>query len=86
MRELFKVRIFIPHSLRNHLRQFHSGQRRGKPSVAAQHVDARLNQRQSLKKLKNIHKLRQKQTKKIRYPFYFRYNQFRVRLQLGRQL
>ena len=41
---LLQVRVLAPHRLRYHLRQLHGCQCGREPPVAAQHVDARLDQ------------------------------------------
>ena len=42
VRQLLQVRVFAPHSLGHHLRQFHGGQSGGQPSVGGQHIDTSL--------------------------------------------
>ena len=42
MRQLFEVRVFVPHSLSQHLTQFHSSYGRTQPTIRTQNIDTSL--------------------------------------------
>ena len=42
MRQLFEVRVFVPHSLSQHLTQFHSSYGRTQPTIGTQNIDTSL--------------------------------------------
>jgi len=44
MWQLLEIRVLLPHGLRDHLGQLHGGEGRREPAVAAEHVDARLDE------------------------------------------
>ena len=50
VRKLFEIRILLPHGLRHHLCQFHSGKTWRQVSLAAEHIDTGLDQANRLAK------------------------------------